>query len=54
MEVNITSLAEGPELAGAVDEMPDTWPEFVLEDIVGWANFARIAAEFPPVRAGRS
>ncbi|SCF96227.1 hypothetical protein GA0115255_113145 [Streptomyces sp. Ncost-T6T-2b] len=47
MELSITTLAERPELAGALDGMPDTWPEFVLEDIVGWANFARIAVEFP-------
>lgn len=43
----ITTLAARPELAGAMDEMPDTWPEFVLEDLVGWANFPRIAVEFP-------
>ncbi|NEE36713.1 N-acetyltransferase, partial [Streptomyces sp. SID7982] len=47
MELDITTLAERPELAGALDEMPDTWPEFVREDIVGWANFARIGVEFP-------
>ncbi|PCG82857.1 N-acetyltransferase [Streptomyces sp. WZ.A104] len=47
MELNITTLAERPELAAALDRMPDTWPEFVLEDIVGWANFPRIAVEFP-------
>ncbi|MDW4914889.1 hypothetical protein [Streptomyces californicus] len=47
MDPHITTLAERPELAGALNGMPDTWPEFVLEDIVGWANFPRIAVEFP-------
>ncbi|MER5633684.1 N-acetyltransferase [Streptomyces nitrosporeus] len=47
MDLEITTLAERPELAGALDEMPDTWPRFVLEDLVGWANFPRIAVEFP-------
>ncbi|TGZ09512.1 N-acetyltransferase [Streptomyces rhizosphaericola] len=46
-DLRITTLAERPELAQALDRMPDTWPEFVLEDVVGWANFPRIAAEFP-------
>ncbi|MGW1100215.1 N-acetyltransferase [Streptomyces sp. NPDC002455] len=47
MDLKITTLAERPELAGALGEMPDTWPAFVLEDLVGWANFPRIATEFP-------
>lgn len=47
MKLHITTLAERPGLADALDRMPDTWPEFVLEDIVGWANFSRIAVEFP-------
>ncbi|XMN08566.1 N-acetyltransferase [Streptomyces griseobrunneus] len=47
MELNITTLAERPELADALDGMPDTSPQFVLEDIVGWADFGRTAVEFP-------
>ncbi|MER5984767.1 N-acetyltransferase [Streptomyces sp. NPDC001787] len=47
MELIITTLAARPELAGPMNAMPDTWPEFVLEDLVGWANFPRIAVEFP-------
>ncbi|MFJ8924459.1 N-acetyltransferase [Streptomyces sp. NPDC102415] len=47
MDLKITTLAERPELAGALGEMPDTWPAFVLEDLVGWANFPRMATEFP-------
>ncbi|MFJ9310428.1 N-acetyltransferase [Streptomyces cyaneofuscatus] len=47
MELHVTTLAERPELTDALDRMPDNWPGFVLEDIVGWANFGRIAVEFP-------
>lgn len=47
MELEITTLAERPELAEAMGAMPDTWPAFVLEDLVGWANFPRITVEFP-------
>ncbi|MEI7032432.1 N-acetyltransferase [Streptomyces pratensis] len=47
MELNITTLAERPELVDALDRMPDTWPGFLLEDLVGWAHFPRIAVEFP-------
>lgn len=47
MELKITTLAARPELAGPMQEMPETWPEFVLEDLVGWANFPRLAVDFP-------
>ncbi|MFJ4125081.1 N-acetyltransferase [[Kitasatospora] papulosa] len=47
MDLKITTLAERPELAGALDRMPVTWPGFVLEDLVGWAYFPRIAADLP-------
>ncbi|MFD6278537.1 N-acetyltransferase [Streptomyces sp. NPDC060209] len=47
MDLTVTTLAERPELARAMDEMPNTWPEFILEDPIGWANFPRIVKEFP-------
>lgn len=47
MKLTITTLAARPELAGPMGEMPDTWPRFVLEDLIGWANYPRIAVEFP-------
>ncbi|MFB7548107.1 N-acetyltransferase [Streptomyces sp. NPDC056154] len=47
MDLTITTLAARPELAGAAGRMPDSWPGFVLEDLVGWANYPRIAVDFP-------
>lgn len=32
MELDVTTLAERPELTDALNRMPDNWPEFVLED----------------------
>ncbi|MFC5217671.1 N-acetyltransferase [Streptomyces coerulescens] len=47
MELKVSSLAERPEMLEAVLEMPDTWPEFVIQDPVGNAHYARIPREFP-------
>jgi GNAT superfamily N-acetyltransferase len=47
MDLTITTLAERPELQGPMWQMLDTWPEFILHDPVGWANFGRIVAELP-------
>ncbi|MEU6018596.1 N-acetyltransferase [Streptomyces sp. NPDC047515] len=47
MDLTVTTLAARPELAGAAGRMPDSWPGFVLEDLVGWANYPRIAVDFP-------
>ncbi|MFF0479326.1 N-acetyltransferase [Streptomyces sp. NPDC004284] len=47
MDLNISTLAERPELEGAMWSMKDLWPEFVLYDPVGWANMGRIVREFP-------
>ncbi|MFF9509521.1 N-acetyltransferase [Streptomyces sp. NPDC014724] len=47
MDLTITTVAARPELAGAAGRMPDSWPGFVLEDLVGWANYPRIAVDFP-------
>ncbi|PLW71250.1 N-acetyltransferase [Streptomyces sp. SCUT-3] len=46
MDVTFSTLAERPELAASL-WFPDTWPEFVLNDLVGWAHFGRVAATFP-------
>ncbi|TDD73661.1 N-acetyltransferase [Actinomadura rubrisoli] len=43
----ITTLAERPELAGAVWSMPDAWPEFVTRDLVAQAYFGALARTFP-------
>ncbi|MFH8622546.1 N-acetyltransferase [Streptomyces vietnamensis] len=47
MDLNITTLAERPELEGAMWSMKDLWPEFMMYDPVGWANMGRIVREFP-------
>ncbi|MFD7446444.1 N-acetyltransferase [Streptomyces sp. NPDC059909] len=46
-ELTITTLAERPELRDPMWRMLDTWPEFILNDPVGWANMGRIVAELP-------
>ncbi|ANW21632.1 acetyltransferase-like protein [Streptomyces clavuligerus] len=45
--LTITTLAQRPELQGAMWEMPDTWPAFMDEDPVGWACFSRVCTDFP-------
>ncbi|MEE1755904.1 N-acetyltransferase [Streptomyces sp. SP18CS02] len=47
MELRITTLAERPELQGPMWRMLDLWPEFMLNDPIGWANIGRIVAELP-------
>jgi GNAT superfamily N-acetyltransferase len=47
MQLIITTLAERPELQGPMWQMLDTWPKFVINDPVGWANIGRIVAELP-------
>ncbi|MFD0073659.1 N-acetyltransferase [Streptomyces sp. NPDC127166] len=47
MDLNVTTLAERPELEGAMWSMKDLWPEFMMYDPVGWANMGRIVREFP-------
>ncbi|MFE7777996.1 N-acetyltransferase [Streptomyces sp. NPDC057445] len=46
-QLTITTLSERPELQGPLWAMPDTWPKFILNDPVGWANMGRIVAELP-------
>ncbi|MGW0121101.1 N-acetyltransferase [Streptomyces sp. NPDC003327] len=45
--LHITTLAERPELEGAIWAMSDLWPEFMMHDPVGWANVGRIARDLP-------
>ncbi|MFJ8634193.1 N-acetyltransferase [Streptomyces sp. NPDC093568] len=47
MELKVASLAERPEMVDRVLEMPNTWPEFVVNDLVGNAHYARIPRELP-------
>ncbi|MFD5430033.1 N-acetyltransferase [Streptomyces sp. NPDC127084] len=47
LELTITTLAERPELGDAVWGMIEDWPEFILNDHVGWGYMGRILTELP-------
>ncbi|MFF3845579.1 N-acetyltransferase [Streptomyces sp. NPDC002328] len=47
MELKVSSIAERPEMIGPMFDMPDSWPEFVTQDLVGNAHYGRIPVEFP-------
>jgi GNAT superfamily N-acetyltransferase len=47
MECKVSSLAERPDMGERVAAMASSWPEFVIQDIVGYSHFARIAGELP-------
>jgi GNAT superfamily N-acetyltransferase len=47
MELKVSSLADRPEMLGAVEGMADTWPEFVVQDPVGNTHYGRIPRELP-------
>ncbi|MGH8875808.1 MAG: GNAT family N-acetyltransferase, partial [Stackebrandtia sp.] len=47
MNTEITTLDQRPELAGAIWSMPDTWPEYIGEDRIGWLFYPRIPDDFP-------
>ncbi|WP_119292840.1 N-acetyltransferase [Streptomyces sp. YIM 130001] len=47
MELDISTLAERPELQDALWQLSDTWPEYIQNDPVGWSHFDRIVAELP-------
>ncbi|GGX68501.1 hypothetical protein GCM10010358_23770 [Streptomyces minutiscleroticus] len=43
----MASLADRPDMLDRVTGMADTWPEFMLQDLVGNAHYGRIATELP-------
>ncbi|MDG9719121.1 N-acetyltransferase [Streptomyces sp. DH24] len=47
MEVKTARLADRPDMRDKVLGMADSWPRFVIEDLVGTYHFLRIAAELP-------
>ncbi|MEU1853620.1 N-acetyltransferase [Streptomyces sp. NPDC019990] len=47
MHPKISNLADRPDMREQVVGMADSWPEFVVQDLVGAAHFPRIAAELP-------
>ncbi|WP_415952549.1 N-acetyltransferase [Streptomyces sp. KLOTTS4A1] len=46
-DITVSTLAERPHLKGAMDSMPETWHEFVRNDLIGWSHYPRIADELP-------
>ncbi|MGC0376823.1 GNAT family N-acetyltransferase [Streptomyces sp. SAI-229] len=47
MECTVSRLADRPDREQPVREMADSWPLFVVEDMVGNAYFPRIAVDLP-------
>lgn len=47
MDLRIGSLAERPDLEGAMGDLEDGWPPFATADPVGRSHYPRIAAMFP-------
>ncbi|BCM67391.1 conserved hypothetical protein [Streptomyces sp. EAS-AB2608] len=47
MDIKVSSLAERPDRLPEVLGMPDTWPEFVTNDLVGNTHYGRIPTELP-------
>lgn len=47
MELEVRALSERPDMLERVLRMPDTWPEFVRQDLMGNAHYVRIAEELP-------
>lgn len=43
--IRITTLAERPELADALWDMKDSWPEFATQDSIAWMLYPRMMAE---------
>ncbi|MEV8535892.1 N-acetyltransferase [Streptomyces sp. NPDC051211] len=46
-DIEITTLAERPHLAGRLWEMEDSWPEFACNDQISWLLYPRMVAELP-------
>ncbi|MGW9439907.1 N-acetyltransferase [Streptomyces sp. NPDC055607] len=47
MDLNVSTLAEHPELEGPMWDMRHLWPEFMMHDPVGWANVGQIVRQLP-------
>lgn len=46
MRLNISSLAERPDLVGSMWDMPNSWPEFMRHDPIGGLYYNNCAALF--------
>ncbi|WP_419995587.1 N-acetyltransferase [Streptomyces boninensis] len=47
MDLDVSTLAERPELAPVMWGLDTTWPEFVVQDPVGDSHFGRVPKHFP-------
>ncbi len=47
MTLTVVSLAERPDLTGAMWSMPSSWPRFMLQDLVAEVLYRRVAVDFP-------
>ncbi|MFJ3924298.1 N-acetyltransferase [Streptomyces sp. NPDC090022] len=45
--IEITTVAQRPELAARLWDMADTWPEFAQHDALAWLLYPRMVAELP-------
>ncbi|MEU2389994.1 N-acetyltransferase [Streptomyces sp. NPDC007369] len=45
--IEITTIAERPELAGRLYDMEDSWPEFAGNDSLAWLLYPRMVSELP-------
>ncbi|MFE0460465.1 N-acetyltransferase [Kitasatospora sp. NPDC058965] len=46
-DLTVTTLADRPDLRPLLWEMPDSWPAFMLQDLVAHATLGRLVDEFP-------
>ena len=46
MELTITALGDQPDLAGAMWDMPNAWPEFMRHDPIGGLFYGNVEARF--------
>lgn len=45
--IEISTLAERPELAAQLYDISNKWPEFIARDLVGYTLLSRVPEEFP-------
>ncbi|MGW2816355.1 N-acetyltransferase [Streptomyces sp. NPDC001415] len=45
--IEISTLAERPELAAQLYDISNNWPEFIARDLVGYTLLSRVPEEFP-------
>ncbi|MGW2387156.1 N-acetyltransferase [Streptomyces sp. NPDC001658] len=46
-DIKVSSLADRPEARERIVAMADSWQEYVIQDLVGYHHYGRIATELP-------